>query len=532
MYDYVIIGGGSAGGVLAYRLSENPANKVCLVEAGSGDSSVLVSVPGALGAHMFYHKYNWAYNSQPDAGTNEKGHFCPRGKGLGGSSSINGMVYTRGHSSDYDRWSALGNVGWDFASVLPYFKKSERYSEGESRYHGGSGLLPVKKLKRGFYAIDQKFISAAKQAGLPFNDDFNDNTLEGVGYFQFNIVNGQRAGVARQFIRPAMQRKNLTVITGARVSKVLLEGKRAVGVRYLKEGGEHEIKAVKEVIVSGGALNSPQVLQLSGIGDREELSRVGVECHHHLPGVGKNLQEHPEIALVYRSKKKDGFSLSAIHRRIWEWLQYGIFRSGANANSILSVGGYFKSIDTLDVPDVQIHFGALMFADHGRNIDYLLDHGFSIHLNVARPVSRGSVSLRNASPLSDPKIELNLLGEHEDLQVLKRAVSKMRKIISQPAMDSHRGIEVSPGADIESDSALEAYIREHASHVYHPAGTCKMGNDPMAVVDHELRVRGIDALRVVDASIMPTLVTANTNAPTIMIAEKAADMILSMENSV
>lgn len=525
-FDYIIVGAGSAGGVLAYRLTQNPDINVCLLEAGSGKSSALINVPGAVGVHMLLRKFNWAFTSEPDKGTDNKGHFCPRGKGLGGSSSINGMVYTRGHSSDYDRWADLGNAGWGFNDVLPYFKKSERHDKGESEFHGGAGLLPVKSIDSGFYPADKKIIEAAQQAGLPFNDDLNNNELLGLGYFQFNIEKGQRAGVARQFIRPAMKRKNLTVICDARVGKVNIEGKKAVGVTYIKNGLEYSLKAKGEVILSGGVFNSPQILMLSGIGDPKHLEEKGISVKHALMGVGKNLQEHPEIALVYKSKKKDGFSLSSIFKRTFEGLKYITTKTGPLANSILSVGGYIQADKADSVPDIQIHFGSLMFEDHGRNIDYLLDHGFSAHLNVARPKSRGQLLLKNSNPMADPIIHLNLLDHKYDVNLLVSAVKEMRRIFHQPAMESHLGEELVPGAQYQTDDELEGVIREKASHVYHPVGTCKMGIDEMAVVNNELKVRGIESLRVVDASIMPTLISANTNAPTIMIAEKAADMII------
>lgn len=531
MYHYIIVGAGSAGGVLAHRLSQDPKNTVCLVEAGSAEKSKLVDIPGAFGAHMFWHKYNWAFNSQPDESTAKRGHFCPRGKGLGGSSNINGMVYTRGHSSDYNLWESLGCKGWGFDDVLPYFKKSENNDKGESKYHGGDGLLSVSSINKTYYPVENVFLKAAQEYGLTFNHDFNNDHLEGVGHYQFTIKDGIRAGVGKCFIRPALTRPNLTVISEAHVTKVLIEDKVAKGVTYRKDGVDHNIYAENEVILSGGAFNSPQLLLLSGVGPKKHLESLGIDIVNDLPGVGQNLQEHPDIPVVYDSLKKDGVSLSAIFARTLEGIKYLCGRRGPLKNSITTVGGWLKSDDDIEVPDFQIHFLPLKFADHGRNIQFLLDHGFSAHLNLARPRSRGSVTLLSDEPLQPPLIQLNLLKEQEDLDDMVKAIKKMREIIAMPAFDGHRGKEVFPGKDVQTDEQIGQAIRQHVAHVYHPVGTCKMGSDDLAVVDEQLKVHGIENLRVVDASIMPTLISSNTNAPTIMIAEKAADMILSDERN-
>jgi len=529
MFDYIIVGGGSAGGVIANRLSENSNNKVCLIEAGSADRSLLVSIPGALGAHMFVRKFNWMFRSQPDIGTDQRGHLCPRGKGLGGTSSINGMVYTRGHSSDYDNWEALGNPGWGFKDVLPLFKKSEDNENGASGYHGTGGLLPVSNVDKNYYKLEDIFIKASQEAGVPFRDEFNSDKLEGVGNYQFTIKNGQRAGVRKSFIDPASTRKNLTIITEAHATKILIENKKATGIQYQQNGELKEVFASKEVIISGGAFNSPQLLMLSGIGDKDELAKFDIDCVCDLKGVGQNLQEHPTISIIFNSLKKDGYSLAlgALATRMKEAIQFALGKKGPLRHSLPKVGGYLKTAEDVDVPDIQIHYIPTMLADHGLNVDLLMQHGFTAEINVCRPKSLGRVTLRNAKPTSDPLISLNLLDDPYDVDVLVKGVKKIREICNMPAYNKHKGEEIFPGKDSKTDEEIAQAVRANAAHVYHPVGTCKMGNDDMAVVDASLKVIGIDSLRVADASIMPVIISANTNAPTIMIGEKASEMILA-----
>jgi choline dehydrogenase len=528
MYDYVIVGAGSAGCVLANRLSANPKVSVCVIEAGPSDWFPPVHMPGAFGLFMFTKKYDWSYQAKSDPNLRH-GHqlFCPRGKTLGGSSSINGMVYTRGHRSDYDGWAALGNAGWGYDDILPYFRKAEHNARGADKYHGMDGPLAVSDSEL-HYTISKVFIEAAEQAGMPMSNDFNGEQYEGFGPYQFTIANGRRCSTAVAYLHPAMNRHNLTVMTGADVIRVECEGKRAVGVTVDHKGQRTSVKAKREVIVSAGAFNTPQVLMLSGVGDPGELKTHGIDLVHALPGVGKNLQEHPDTAVLTASHYHGGIQLSVLGmlQVVGEGIEYYGAHLGKLRSSFTEAGGFLKTDPSLAIPDVQIHTLPLLFDDSGRDLKLMTHDGYSCHVYCMRPKSRGTVSLASANPAHAPIIDLNFFSHPDDMKTMIGGVRLVRKILAASAFDKYRKEEMHPGKDKVSDEALAQAIKDKIGLGYHPVGTCKMGKDDMAVVDAELRVHGIEGLRVVDASIMPTLVGSNTNAPTIMIAEKASDMIV------
>ncbi|MGF1703796.1 choline dehydrogenase [Photobacterium makurazakiensis] len=528
MYDFIIVGAGSAGCVLANRLSLDPAISVCLVEAGPRDSSPIVHVPLGIIGMMHSKKMNWRYYTEQEPALQGRKLFWPRGKTLGGSSSSNAMCYIRGHATDYDEWESLGNKGWSYVDVLPYFKKSESQERGSNPYHGTNGPLNVADL-RIRNPLSDAFIKAAKQAGHRLTQDFNGDQQEGVGYYQVTQKNGQRCSSAVAYLRPAEDRPNLTVITDALTTKVLLEDKKAVGIEYKKGGQLHTIQAKKEVILSGGAINSPQILMLSGIGEKSELEHAGIEVKHHLPGVGKNLQDHLDALVVTRERTfhSVGFSPVALLRSIKGLFDYILFRKGNFTTNIAEAGGFAKTDSGLEKSDVQFHFSPCFLDNHGLNLLQTVRHGYSLHACNLRPSSRGSLTIGSADPAAPPVITANYLSDPEDIQVMVRGIKLSREILKQSAFDHYRGVEVFPGKQVQTDEELASFIREKAESIYHPVGTCKMGNDEQAVVDDKLKVHGISGLRVVDASIMPTLIGGNTNAPTIMIGEKAADLILS-----
>lgn len=526
-FDYIIIGGGSAGCVLANRLSANPNNRVCLLETGPSDKTPLVSTPIGVVGLMDSKKYNWMFHSQPEPSQNDRKIYCPRGKVLGGSSAVNAMLYTRGTASDYDHWASLGNEGWSYKDVLPYFKSTQRQERGASEFHGTEGELNVTE-GRSNHPLGKNLLAACRQAGYQSNNDFNGAQQEGVGYYQVTQINGERCSAARAFLHPVTHRTNLTVITEAKVARIIINSAHAEGVEYQQAGELYTFKATKEIIVSAGAFCSPQLLMLSGIGPKEELNKHQIPVLHDLPGVGKNLQEHIDIITVNKSKKANTVALRPIGmmnvlKDIWLYINQ---RQGFLTTSIVETGGFIKSKPELKDPDMQLQFIPLVMEDHGRKKSTLLTYGYSLHNCLLRPKSRGQVSLHDNNFLSDPKIALNMLSHPDDLAAMVEAVKINLMIFSQPAFDEGRGASIFPKQTNPSDTEIETFVKDMANHVYHPVGTCKMGHDSDAVVNDRLKVHGISSLRVVDASIMPTLIGGNTNAPTIMIAAKAADIIL------
>ncbi|APG48746.1 GMC family oxidoreductase [Phaeobacter porticola] len=528
--DYVIVGGGSAGSTLAARLSEDPNVTVCLLEAGGRGDGLLVRTPAAVVAMLPGRPKinNWAYETAPQPGLNGRRGYQPRGKALGGSSAINAMLYVRGHAKDYDEWAELGCDGWDWQSVLPYFQKSENNERGGDDLHGGSGPLQVSDQKSP-RPITEAFIRAGRSLQIRHREDFNTGDNEGIGLYQVTQFhgearNGERCSAAAAYLHPVMDRPNLTVITRAHASRILFDGKRAIGVCYRRRRSDHEVRARQEVILCGGAFNSPQLLQLSGVGRREDINPHGIDMVHELPGVGQNLQDHLDFTLAYKSKDRDNFGISvpggvSLLRHVLNWRKSG---EGMIATPFAEGAAFLKTDPTEDRADVQLHFVISIVDDHARKLH--MGHGFSCHICVLRPNSRGSVGLTSADAMAAPLIDPQFLADSRDLDILIKGVRKAQQIMTAEPLAGYIHKELFMQGDVD-DVALEQHIRARADTIYHPVGTCKMGTDPLAVVDPSLRVHGLDGLRVVDASVMPRLIGGNTNAPTIMIAEKAADII-------
>lgn len=529
-FDYIIVGAGSAGCVLAARLTEDPQTKVLLIEAGGSDSSIFIQMPTALSIPMNMKKFNWFFESQPEPGMDNRRMHTPRGKVLGGSSSINGMVYVRGHACDFDEWEEHGAKGWAYRNCLPYFRRAETWKDPEGRgadeYRGGDGPLGTCNGNEMQNPLYRAWIEAGEQAGYGFTEDYNGHRQEGFGRMHMTVKDGVRWSTANAYLKPARNRSNLTVVTGALTHKVLLEGKKAVGVRYEAGGKIVDAKATREVVLSAGSVGSPQLLQLSGIGPADVLKAAGVEVVHDLPGVGGNLQDHLEVYFQFRSTqpitlngKLDLFNKFLIGAR---WF---FFKSGLGATNHFESCAFIRSKAGLKWPDIQYHFlPAAMRYDGNAAFD---GHGFQVHVGPNKPKSRGHIHITSANPAAKPSILFNYMTQQEDIEAFRACIRLTREIMAQPAMDPYRGPEIQPGEDIQDDAAIDAWVRQNAESAYHPSCTCKIGrdDDPMAVLDPECRVRGIGNLRVVDSSIFPTIPNGNLNAPTIMVGEKAADIL-------
>jgi choline dehydrogenase len=526
--DYVVVGAGSAGCVVAARLSEDPSVRVVLLEAGGVDRNPWIHIPLGYGKTITDPSVNWCYETEPDPNLNDRRVFWPRGKVLGGSSSINGLLYVRGQAEDFDHWRQLGNAGWSFADVLPYFKRSEGRIGEVSDLHGAAGPLAVSDIAER-HELCEAYIEASTELGIPRNDDFNGVEQEGVGYYHVTAQRGRRCSAAVAFLRPAMKRDNLRVITGAQAERVLFAGLQAVGVAFAKDGARATVRARREVVLCGGAINSPQLLMLSGIGPAAHLREHGIDVVRDLPGVGGNLQDHYQTRFAYRCRFPITVNdiMRSPLRKARVGLQYLLFRTGPLTISAGQVGIFAKTRPELATPDVQFHF--IVFSSDRPAEGLHKFPGFTQNVCQLRPESRGEIRLKSANPLAHAAIHANYLSAEIDRRTLVDGLRMCRDIAARPAMQRYIESEYLPGAQVRTDDELLAYARQFGGTIYHPCGTCKMGRDPEgphgAVVDDTLRVHGIAGLRVADASIMPTLVSGNTNAACIMIGEKASDLM-------
>lgn len=527
-FDYIIVGAGSAGCVLAARLSENPKTRVLLLEAGPPDRSFWIHLPIGYGKTMWSEKYNWRFHTDPDPNMNDRRIYWPRGKTLGGSSAINGLIYIRGQREDYDRWADLGNAGWGFDDVLPYFKKSESNRRGADAFHGAEGPLSVSSIDAKDELIEA-FIDGAREIGVRRNDDFNGALQEGAGYYQLTTRSGWRCSTATGYLNPAKRRANLRIETNAHASEIVFDGKRAIGVRY-RQGSETRLASLSggaaELLLCAGAIQSPQLLQLSGIGPASLLQQHGIAVVHDSPGVGENLQDHLQVRLTFECTKpittNDALnSLAGRLRMGWQWLRH---RRGPLAIGINQGGAFIRALPLeATTPDIQFHVATLSADMAGGAVHRF--SGFTFSICQLRPESRGQIRIRSTDPFAPPQMQPNYLATDLDRRTTVAGVKLARSIAFSDAMRGYVKREVKPGDSAQDDSALLEFCRNNGATIFHPSGTCKMGVDPLAVLDERLRVRGVGALRVIDASAMPTLVSGNTNAPVVMMAEKAADMI-------
>lgn len=525
-FDYIVVGAGSAGCVLANRLTANGKHSVLLLEAGPEDTHLWIHVPLGYGKLFKEKAVNWMYQTEPEPGLDGRTIFQPRGKVLGGSSSINGLLYLRGQHQDYDRWRQRGNAGWGYDDVLPYFKKAEDQQRGGNEFHGVGGPLPVSDWRQGD-PLSEAFVVAAAEAGIPTNPDFNGATQEGAGFFQTTTRRGRRASTAYSYLRPAERRSNLHIETEALAQRILFDGRRAVGVEYRQGVEVKTARARKEILVSSGAYNSPQLLQLSGVGPADLLRKYGIDVVLDMQGVGNDLQDHLQVRVVMRCAQKITLNDIVNHpvRRVLAGARYAAFRTGPLTIAAGTSGAFFKTNPRLATPDIQVHFLPFSTDKMGEKLHPF--SGFTASVCQVRPESRGTLRIKSADPAVPPEIRINYLATETDRTANVEGLKILRRILHAPALKPFVIEEVDPGSKVASDEELLNYCRQRGSTIYHPTSTCRMGNDPLAVVDQRLRVRGIEGLRVVDGSIMPDLVSGNTNAPIIMIAEKASDMILA-----